>query len=97
PLPGTAVTLEISGESVSGSAGCNTYSGSVKHDNGDNGAFTVGQLAVTTKACSPTEIMDQEQQYLTTLQTAKTYQIDGDSLFLYDSTHAPILSYVRSD
>jgi heat shock protein HslJ len=94
PLPGTAITLEISGDAVSGSAGCNTYSGSVQHN---NGAFTVGQLAMTNKACSPEEVMTQEQQYLTTLQTAKTYQIDGDSLFLYDAAHAPILSYVRSD
>src|SRR5262245_19662179 len=53
PLPGTAITLEISGDAVSGSAGCNTYSGSVQHD---NSAFTVGQLAVTNKACSPEEI-----------------------------------------
>ena len=94
PLPGTALTLEISGANVSGSAGCNTYSGSVQHD---NGAFTVGPLAVTAKACSPEEIMTQEQQYLTTLQTAKTYAIDGDSLFLYDAAHAPVLSYVRSN
>jgi heat shock protein HslJ len=95
PLPGTALTLEISGDKVSGSAGCNTYSGSVKHD---NGAFTVDQLAVTAKACSaPEGIMEQEQQYLATLKTASSYTIDGDNLFLYDAAHAPILSYVRSD
>jgi heat shock protein HslJ len=39
PLPGSALTLETSRDKISGSAGCNTYSGSVKHDN--SGAFTV--------------------------------------------------------
>jgi heat shock protein HslJ len=94
PLPGSALTLEISGDKLSGSAGCNSYSGTVSHS---NGAFTVSQLAVTQKACStPAGVMDQEQQYLATLQTAKTYEMDGDSLYLYDATHAPILSYVSS-
>jgi heat shock protein HslJ len=94
PTPGSALTLEISGAQLSGSAGCNTYSGSVAHS---NGAFTVGQLAVTAKSCAtPDGVMEQEQEYLTALKTASAYEIEGDSLFLYDAARAPILSYVRS-
>jgi heat shock protein HslJ len=94
PTPGSAVTLEISGGQLSGSAGCNTYSGSVSHS---GGAFTVGQLAVTAKSCAtPAGVMEQEQEYLTELKTANTYEIEGESLFLYNAAHAPILSYVRS-
>jgi heat shock protein HslJ len=97
PLPGSALTLEISGDKVSGSAGCNSYNGSVSHNNGDNGSFTVSGFAVTQKACStPDGVMDQEQQYLATLKTASTYTTEGDSLYLYDTAHALILSYVRS-
>ena len=97
PLPGSAITLEISGNTVSGSAGCNSYNGSVSHNNGDNGSFTVSRFAVTQKACStPDGVMDQEQQYLATLKTASTYTTEGDSLYLYDTAHALILSYVRS-
>jgi heat shock protein HslJ len=40
--------------------------------------------------------MEQEQEYLKTLQTGKSYEIDGDTLYLYDAAHAPILSYIRS-
>src|SRR5262245_22637373 len=97
PLPGSAITLEISGDKVSGSAGCNSYSSSVSHNNGDNGSFTVSQFSGTQKTCStPTGVMEQEQQYLATLKTASAYMTEGDSLYLYDTAHALILSFVRS-
>jgi heat shock protein HslJ len=97
PLPGSAITLEISGNTVNGSAGCNSYNGSVSHNNGDNGSFTVSGFAVTQKACStPAGVMNQEQQYLATLKTASAYTTEADSLYLYDTAHALILSYVRS-
>jgi heat shock protein HslJ len=97
PTPGSALTLEIGGDKLSGSAGCNTYSGTVAHSNGDNGSFTVSQVTATNKSCAtPTGVMGQEQAYLAALKTASAYTIESDSLFLYDATHAPILSYVRS-
>jgi heat shock protein HslJ len=71
---------------VSGKSGCNTY----------NGPYTVtgsqikiGPLASTMMACSdPAGIMDQEQQYLAALQTAATYQIEGNVLELRTSDGA---------
>ncbi len=65
---------------VTGSAGCNDYSVSYEVA-GDSISF--GPSLGTLKECAePEGIMDQEQQYLTALTTAVTYQIRGDVLEL---------------
>ena len=80
-LAGTEMDIQFGKDgTVSGKSGCNTY----------NGPYTVtgsqikiGPLASTMMACSdPAGIMDQEQQYLTALGTAATYQIEGNVLEL---------------
>jgi len=65
---------------LSGKAGCNTYSGGYK-TNGNQ--ITIGPLASTMMACDqPAGVMDQETQYLAALQSAATYQIEGNVLEL---------------
>ena len=65
---------------LSGKAGCNTYSGDYK-TNGNQ--ITIGPLASTMMACDqPAGVMDQETQYLAALQSAATYQIEGNVLEL---------------
>ncbi len=65
---------------LSGSSGCNSYSGSYKLSGSQ---ITVGPLASTKKFCGePAGVMDQESQYLTALQTAATYQVEGNVLEL---------------
>ena len=65
--------------SLTGSAGCNTYTGSYESD-GD-GNISIGPLATTRMMCSdPEGIMDQEQEYLAALQTAARYRIDGTTM-----------------
>lgn len=65
---------------LTGSAGCNDYSVSYEVD-GDSISF--GPSIGTLKECAePEGIMAQEQQYLTALTTAATYQIRGGRLEL---------------
>jgi heat shock protein HslJ len=65
---------------LSGNSGCNTFSGTFKLDGNQ---ITIGPLASTMMMCSdPAGVMDQEAQYLAALQSAATYQIEGNVLEL---------------
>jgi heat shock protein HslJ len=65
---------------MSGKAGCNTYTGGYK-TNGNQ--ITIGPLASTMMACDqPAGVMEQETQYLAALQSVATYQIEGNVLEL---------------
>jgi len=78
-LTGTTLTADFGKDgTLSGNSGCNTYSGEYKV-NGDQ--ITIGTLASTMMACSePEGVMEQEAQYLAALQSAATYQIEGNVL-----------------
>ena len=65
---------------VSGVAGCNSYSGSYATD-GDT--ITIGPLAATLMFCEqPEGAMDQEASYLRLLQEADGYRVSDDMLTL---------------
>jgi heat shock protein HslJ len=71
---------------VNGSAGCNRYSGPYQSK---DAALQVGSLATTRMACAtPNGVMDQEAKYLTALQKAATYSIDGSTLTIRDASGA---------
>ena len=77
--------------SLSGSAGCNNYSGTYEFD-GKN--MSIGPLAATQKFCEqPEGTMDQESEYLSALQTVATWSIDGDVLDLRTSEGSRAVSY----
>lgn len=79
PLPGTEVTIDFDGDNgeVSGSAGCNHYSGGYTLD-GDK-LTIAGPFAVTEMWCGD-EKDAQEKAYLAVLLTAETWEVDGDNL-----------------
>jgi heat shock protein HslJ len=90
---GTEMTA-IFGEdgSMTGSAGCNNYRASYKVE-GD--AISIGPAATTRMFCGePEGIMEQETQYLTALETAATYRVDGDRLQLRTAEGALVADYV---
>jgi heat shock protein HslJ len=80
-LTGTTLTADFGKDgTLSGNAGCNTYSGAYKV-NGDQ--ITIGPLASTMMACDqPEGVMEQEAHYLAALQSAATYLIEGNVLQL---------------
>lgn len=81
PLLETTITAEFSPDgSVSGSSGCNRYSGPYTVD-GNN--IEMGPFASTLMAC-PDLIMAQEALYLKALETGSTYQISDDELTIKD-------------
>jgi heat shock protein HslJ len=78
-LEGTTLTLTFGKDgTLSGNSGCNQYNGPYTV-NGNQ--ITVGPLASTMMMCSdPEGIMDQETQFLAALQSAASYQIEGNVL-----------------
>lgn len=68
------VTLDVEGERISGSAGCNRYSGRFLRD---AVGITVGPLAATRMACAPA-LMAQETRFLKLLGGATGYLVRGD-------------------
>ncbi len=82
-VAGTTITLDFGGDGVvSGSGGCNQYSGEFETDGGD---VSMGQLASTERAClDPAGVMEQEAEYLRALQSATTWSVRGTSLELRD-------------
>ena len=86
-LPGTSITLNINGNQISGSAGCNNYN-TTYAQNGEELAVQPPQ--VTLQMCGePAGIMEQESQYLTNLQMANRYRSSGPTLELIARTIDP--------
>lgn len=80
PILGTELTA-VFGEdgSLSGSAGCNSYRTSFETT--AEGGISIGPAAITRMMCStPEGIMEQEAEFLAALETAATYQVQGDML-----------------
>ncbi|MFC1954400.1 DUF4382 domain-containing protein [Chloroflexota bacterium] len=84
-LTGILENSEITAEFVSaegtikGSAGCNSYFGNYEQEGGQ--LSIPGPIGATAMYCmEPEGVMDQEQEYLTLLQLAESYVIDGDEL-----------------
>ncbi len=88
---GTAITAQFTSDyKISGSAGCNRYSGTYTAS-GSNLAIS-SNLATTKMACE-TDIMDQENTYLQALASVKTYEVAGGKLMLGDGSNKSLLVY----
>ena len=80
----TEITAEfVSSEgTVKGSAGCNSYFGSYEVEGSQ--LSIPGPIGATEMYCAePEGVMDQEQEYLATLQLAESYEINGDELTIH--------------
>jgi len=83
PLDGTTIDLTITDDGVSGSSGCNTYTGSAELDTETSSLVVGAELASTMMACEQ-PIMDQEQRYLAALASVVSYEMAADELILKD-------------
>jgi heat shock protein HslJ len=81
-LKGTKLTIAFAGGKLSGSSGCNSYSGSYEI-NGEK--ISTGPIAMTLMACMDTGVMDQEQSFLEYLGNLKTFIRNEGQLQLFRS------------
>ena len=80
----TEITAEfVSSEgTVKGSAGCNSYFGSYELEGSQ--LSIPGPIGATEMYCvEPEGVMEQEQEYLATLQLAESYEINDDELTIH--------------
>ncbi len=90
-VAGSTVTAIFAEDgNVSGSTGCNSYSGTYKVD---GSALTFGPLASTKMACSSADVGAQEASYLAALARVATFAFSGDHLQLRDATGALQVDY----
>ena len=76
-LAGNEPTIEFGadGRTISGSTGCNLYSGDVTIG---QGTISMAQVSVTERACTPLEIMEQEALFLEILTSTNGFALaDG--------------------
>lgn len=78
---------------LSGSTGCNRYFASYTVD-GEK--LTIGQGGSTMMACEPTELMQQEADFLAALQNAATFTITGDQLEIRDANNGAVALFQPS-
>jgi heat shock protein HslJ len=87
---GSRITLAFDEGGVSGSAGCNRFSGSYRLA---DDALTVGALRTTRMMCAePAGIMEQERAFLAALGSAAVVRREGDRLVLRTAAGAIALS-----
>lgn len=90
-LAGGEITMQIDGNELSGSAGCNDYSATVTEE---AGALTISNLSFTEMACAePQGVMEQESLYLSLLEQASLLRQFPVSLELRDIEGRPLLLY----
>jgi len=78
---------------VSGSAGCNNYSGTFT---ASGSSLRFGPAAATRKMCAqPEGVMEQEQQFLKALETVATIRQEGDRAELRTADGALAVSLHR--
>lgn len=82
-IAGTEITAAFgTNGSLTGFSGCNNYATTYSVE-GNN--ISIGQVATTMKFCAePQGVIEQENAYGAALQAASTYEIEGDSLTLFD-------------
>lgn len=75
-------SLRIKNGVISGSASCNQYR--VRYTGDENGKFSIdmSQFILTAMDCSPSEIMNQEDEFIALLPKADNYSIAGNKLTL---------------
>ena len=79
-LPDTEITANFGESDVTGNAGCNEYFAGYTVD--DN-TIKIGTPGMTFRFCpEPPAVMDQEFEYLAALESAATYSIEGDMLWM---------------
>jgi heat shock protein HslJ/uncharacterized membrane protein len=74
PRSGTAPWVQFKAGTVQGHAGCNSFRGKYT---ADGERVAIGPLAVTRKACADVELMRQERELVSALQSATSWTIDA--------------------
>jgi heat shock protein HslJ len=91
PLQDTGITIQFGTDgTVSGSSGCNQYSGTYT---ASGSSLTINTPLASTMMMCAEPVMVQETAYQTALAGVKAYTVKGDKLTLYGPNNAEIANY----
>jgi heat shock protein HslJ len=90
-VPVTAIFKEDG--TLSGSGGCNSYTGSWETD---ENSIEIGPLASTAMACAEPDGMDQEPRSPAAPQEADNYRVDATTLEMFDAESTRLVQYLRA-
>ena len=94
PVAEAAPTIEFAEDgTVSGSTGCNTFTGSVTID---GTSLEFGPLATTRMACADPAVNEQEQAFLLALEGVTSYTIDEEGRLVLEGD-APLVFEVAPE
>jgi len=88
----TSISLVFSGDSISGFSGCNNYGATYRSTRaaGSSNNISIGPISGGQAMCDEA-VMNQEQNYLSSLASARSYLISGNTLSI--STGISSLSF----
>lgn len=93
-IAGTTVTLKFGEDGrAGGSTGCNSYGGTYQV-RGDNISF--GRLISTKRACLDQNANQQEQRFLSALETANRFRLSSNRLTILSDRGRNALNFVNS-
>jgi heat shock protein HslJ len=94
-LEGTRITASFGpGGQVSGSAGCNRYTGAYTRT-GDR--LAIGPLATTRMLCDPPAVMEQERAFVSAMQAAAHVAFQGSEVWFRDVSGAIQVIFADSE
>ena len=95
-IAGTTVTATFSSEGrVTGNAGCNSYGAG--YELNDTNLSIEPPVSTKMYCGEPEGVMEQENRYLTLLESVAGYRIDGGRLDLLDEAGKTLLTYQAED
>lgn len=86
-----SLSFGTSGE-VAGNGGCNGYGGTYTSE---GNTLKIEGVVSTMMACEDQTLMTQETTFLSSLQSAASYTIEGDTLTLLDADGTALVSLTR--
>ena len=76
-VEGTSITAQFADGKIGGSAGCNSYGGTYEVT---TEGVSISDLTSTMMACTDPGVMEQEQQFLDTIQNIQSFDVGSDKL-----------------
>ena len=93
PISSTKLTLEFKDGRISGSSGCNSF---FANYDVEGKSMSFGLMGATKMFCSNPGVMEQEQTYLSRLESIKSYKLEGNKLSLIDGNGKTVLVYSKN-
>ncbi|MGL4648330.1 MAG: META domain-containing protein, partial [Caldilineaceae bacterium] len=95
PLDGSDISITFEEDRVFGSAGCNNFFGGFETS---NQTIAIGPLGATMRFCTePEGVMEQEMAVIAALESAATYRIEGQDLWLRTADDAIAVLAARAE